>query len=90
MEPNWLEHIKRLKEEGISMTILGSGEVVRQWCELELIDHYSLMIDPIAIGKGESLFAGLKSAQSLKLESTKTFTYGSVLLSYKKQKTPFV
>ncbi|MGE8722464.1 dihydrofolate reductase family protein [Leptospira terpstrae] len=84
LEPNWIEHIKRLKEEGISMTILGSGEVVRQCSSLGLIDHYSLMVDPIAIGKGESLFGGLKAEQSFELESTRVFAKGSVLLNYKK------
>lgn len=84
LPPNWIEHIILLKKEGISMTILGSGEVVRQCSELALIDNYSLMIDPIVIGKGESLFGGFKSKQSLELESTRTFASGSVLLNYKR------
>ncbi|WP_167483016.1 dihydrofolate reductase family protein [Leptospira perdikensis] len=84
LEPNWVQQILQLKEKGTSITILGSGEVVRQCSDLGLLDHYSLMVDPIAIGKGESLFGGLKSTQSLKLESTKSFASGSVLLNYKK------
>ncbi|WP_165782235.1 dihydrofolate reductase family protein [Leptospira brenneri] len=81
---NWRDDLTKRKEKGINITILGSGEVFRQCCDLEIIDHFSLMIDPIAIGKGESLFGGLKSIQSFTLESSRTFASGSVLLNYKK------
>ncbi|TGL90777.1 dihydrofolate reductase [Leptospira congkakensis] len=84
LTPNGIEEIRNLKAKGLHMTILGSGQVVRQCSEMGLLNHYSLMIDPIAIGKGESLFGGLKSNQVLELESTRTFASGSVLLNYKK------
>ncbi|EOQ96685.1 riboflavin biosynthesis protein RibD C-terminal domain protein [Leptospira wolbachii serovar Codice str. CDC] len=82
LKPNWIEQIMQLKKEGTSLTILGSGEVVRQCCELQLLDEYLLMIDPIAIGSGQSLFGGLKSPKLFPLKSTRTFTNGSVLLKY--------
>lgn len=81
---NWAEQIIQFKKEGRNMTILGSGDVVRQCCDLGILDNFSLMIDPIAIGKGESLFGGLKSASSFELESTRTFASGSVLLNYRR------
>ena len=70
------------KQPGKDMTILGSGCILNQFAEAGLIDEYQIMIYPIAIGNGVSLFSGIKNNLSLKLIGTRTFESGTVLLSY--------
>ncbi len=78
-----VEEVKRLKGfPGNNMTILGSGSIVTQLAEHGLIDHYEIMIDPVAIANGTSLFQGITRNLDLKLISVRTFKSGVVLLSY--------
>jgi len=75
--------IKKMKKEsGNSLTILGSGSIVTLFSEHHLIDHYEIMIDPVALGAGTTLFKDLKGKLDLRLTSSKTFKSGVVLLSY--------
>jgi len=75
--------MKQLKRaDGNNMTLLGSGNILTQFADHNLIDEYLVMIDPIAIGEGTSIFKGLQNKLKLKLTSTRTFNSGVVLLSY--------
>jgi dihydrofolate reductase len=71
------------KTSGKDITILGSGNLTAQLAEVGLIDHYQVMIDPVAIGNGTSIFKGLNHQLMLKLTDTRSFKSGTVLLSYK-------
>lgn len=83
MKHNILEEIKSLKQkDGKNMAILGSGSIITQFAQAGLIDEYQLLIDPIAIGGGTSIFRGIKNKLPLKLKKTKVFKNGSVLLCY--------
>lgn len=75
------EEIKKLKKDK-DLTILGSGSIITQLSELGLIDVYQLMIDPVAIGAGSSIFNGLKKKLDLKLADSRIFKSGVVLLTY--------
>jgi dihydrofolate reductase len=78
------KEIRRLKAEGReTMTILGSGTLVRELAEQNLIDEYDLMINPILLGEGKRLFAGLKKAPELELVSSRTFKNGNVFVRYR-------
>ncbi len=78
------EEIRKLKNlPGKDMTILGSGSIITQLAENDLIDEFQFMIDPIAIGKGTSIFKGIKHQLNLELISTKTLKDGVVILTYK-------
>jgi dihydrofolate reductase len=78
-----VEAMKQLKQTpGKDLTILGSGSIVSQFAEAGLIDQYQLMVDPVAIGEGTSIFKGIKHPLNLKLTSTRTFKSGVVLLCY--------
>lgn len=80
-----LAEIKRLKaEDGPDMTILGSGQIVAQLAEANLIDDYSILINPLALGEGTTMFQRLTRPLRLKLVSAKTMRSGNVLLNYKK------
>lgn len=81
---NIIEQVKDLKKTASQdMTILGSGTIVSLFAQNGLIDELNLMIDPIAIGSGSTLFAGVKESLNFELISTKTMKSGVVLLSYK-------
>jgi dihydrofolate reductase len=68
---------------GKNMTILGSGSLVTQFSNAGLIDVYQVMIDPVAIIKGKTLFDGLQDDLNLTLTDARTFTSGTILATYK-------
>ena len=69
-------------ETGPDMAILGSGSIVRQLADAGLIDTVQLVVNPVALGAGKSLFAGLTRRLELVLATTKVFGNGSVVLTY--------
>lgn len=77
------EEVRRLKSEpGPGMTVLGSGSIVTQLAEEGLIDEYQIVVNPLALGAGRALFAGMKRALALRLVRTRAFGNGNVLLCY--------
>lgn len=77
---NVIKKMKRLP--GKDLTILGSGNIVSQFAEAEIIDQYQIMINPIAIGSGVPIFQNIINHLHLHLVDTKVFKNGSVLLTY--------
>jgi dihydrofolate reductase len=78
-----LDEVRRLKQgTGKDLTILGSGSIVAQLAEEGLIDEYQVLLNPVVIGKGKSMFEGVKDRFSLKLTKTRVFGNGNVLLTY--------
>jgi dihydrofolate reductase len=75
--------IRKLKaESGPDLVILGSGTIVAQLASAGLIDRYQLVLNPLAIGSGRTLFDGIKNKVTLKLTKSRTFKNGNVVLSY--------
>jgi dihydrofolate reductase len=75
--------VRRLKQEpGEDMVIFGSGTLVSQLAREGLIDEYQIVVDPVALGKGRTMFDGIKEKLPLKLKKTRTFGNGNVLLCY--------
>jgi dihydrofolate reductase len=70
------------QEEGENMVIFGSGTIVSQLAQAGLIDEYQIMVDPVALGSGRTMFDGIKEKLPLKLIKSRTFGNGNVLLSY--------
>jgi dihydrofolate reductase len=70
------------REPGGPLAILGSGSIIAQLAEAGLIDEYHVVINPLALGQGRTIFAGLQHQLLLKLTSTRTFKNGCVLLRY--------
>jgi dihydrofolate reductase len=80
---NPVTEMERLKaEDGPDLTILGSGSIVRQLAAAKLIDGYMLMLNPIVLGGGRTLFEGLADSQTFKLANAMPFKSGNVLLNY--------
>ena len=79
-----VEEMRKLKQQpGAPLTILGSGSLVRQFAEAGLIDEFQLLITPVALGAGRTLFEGSQKRLDLDLVSSRTFKNGKVLLTYK-------
>ena len=75
--------IQRLKSEpGPDMVIMGSGTIVSRLAPTGLIDEYQLVVFPVVLGKGRTMFDGIPHSLSLKPASTRTFGNGNVLLCY--------
>ena len=79
-----IRHMKA--EAGAHMAILGSGSIVSQLAVEGLIDEYQIVVNPVVLGKGRTLFEGIKEKLTLKLTKTRTFGNGNVLLCYEPTK----
>jgi dihydrofolate reductase len=73
---------KMKKQSGKDMLILGSGSIVSQLTQEGLIDEYQIVVNPIVLGKGRTMFDGVKEKLRLKLTKSRTFGNGNVFLSY--------
>ena len=73
---------KMKKEPGKDMAILGSGSIVSQLAQEGLIDEYQIVVYPVVLGKGRTMFDGIKEKLTLKLTKARTFGNGNVLLCY--------
>jgi len=75
--------IRKLKREpGEGMVILGSGSIVAQLAQEGLIDEYQIVVNPVVLGAGKTMFEGVKEKLNLKLTRTRAFGNGNVLLCY--------
>ncbi|MGI2032658.1 dihydrofolate reductase family protein [Rhizobium panacihumi] len=75
--------LTRLKQEdGKTIFIFGSAELVASLLEAGLVDEYRLCIVPVLIGKGNPLFKKADALRPLKLISTESTQKGAVLLTY--------
>ena len=78
-----VEDVRRLKSgEGADMVVLGSGSIAGQLAQAGLVDSYSFVVVPVALGAGRSMFDGLQGKLRLTLTETRAFRNGNVLLRY--------
>lgn len=77
-------NVERLKaEDGPDMVIMGSGAIVAQLTEAGLIDEYQLVLNPVVLGSGRSLFEGVERRPSMALKDTRRFDNGNLVLTYR-------
>jgi dihydrofolate reductase len=75
--------VRRMKQEsGDGITILGSGTLVAQLADAGLIDEYHVVVNPVALGKGRTMFEGMTGTLDLKPVKSRTFGNGCVYLVY--------
>lgn len=83
---NLPEEVRKLKQEdGEQMVIMGSGSIISQLALEAVIDEYQIVVNPIALGAGRTMFEGIKEKLNLKLANSRAFKNGNVLLSYEPQ-----
>ncbi len=79
---NVAEEVSKLKQQpGQDILVAGSGALVHALRQHDLIDEYRLLVYPVVLGSGRRLFR-YGSNTTLRLEETKTFSSGVVLLRY--------
>jgi dihydrofolate reductase len=78
-----VDEVRKLKKEsGMSMTILGSGSIVAQLAPEGVIDEYQIVVNPIVLGKGRTMFEGVDQKLDLRLTRSRTFGNGNTLMCY--------
>jgi dihydrofolate reductase len=77
------EVVKKLKEEdGSDILIMGSGTVVQQLTNADLIDEYVFILTPVITSGGKPLFKEINQKNELTFLKAKSFASGNVLLHY--------
>lgn len=83
VKENIAEEVSKLKQQpGKDLAIFGSSDLALSFIKLSLIDEYRIIVNPLVLGEGKSLFKGISDKLTLKLLKTKTFNSGNVLLYY--------
>jgi dihydrofolate reductase len=79
-DPREVERIKQ--EPGSDIMIFGSGTIVSQLAQNDLIDEYQFVVSPVLLGDGRSLVSGISKTVPLKLSEAKPYKSGNVMLRY--------
>ncbi|HEX2231903.1 MAG TPA: dihydrofolate reductase family protein [Thermoleophilaceae bacterium] len=93
-EPEWANtrliagdverELSELKERpGKDVAILGSSALTLSLIEMGLLDELRLMINPVVLGAGKSVFRGAGGHLRVELLKSRGFSSGSVLLYYR-------
>jgi dihydrofolate reductase len=81
---NAAEAISELKRQpGKYLAIFGSPQLTASLLEQGLVDELRVMVHPILLGAGKSLFRTLSDRVPLELRQTRTFESGNVMLTYR-------
>jgi len=80
---NLSEKINEIKQrDGKEILLFGSPTATHSLLQLNLIDGFWLFVNPIILGRGIPLFAGIKGKIKLNLVTTHQFTSGVTELNY--------
>jgi dihydrofolate reductase len=83
VKDNLAQEVASLKAQpGKDLIIFGSSDLAVTLIGARLIDEFRIMLNPVALGDGKSLFKGLPGQLNLELIKTRTFKSGNVLLYY--------
>jgi dihydrofolate reductase len=79
-----VEELRRMKEEpGKNLLALGGATLVSSLLNVGLIDELRLMVNPLVLGGGKTLFKDVKGRHSLSLIRSKPLASGKVSLIYR-------
>jgi dihydrofolate reductase len=75
--------VAALKEQdGGDLHTIGSTELVATLLELDLVDEFRLMIDPLVLGGGKRVFRGDGARKALRLVESQVTGTGAILAKY--------
>jgi dihydrofolate reductase len=75
--------VEKMKHEaGDTMVIMGSGSIVSQLARAGLIDEYQIMVLPVVLGDGKTMFDGANKMMNMTLKRSRTFKNGKAFLVY--------
>jgi len=87
VKDDMLGEVRRLKQgNDKNLAVLGSGTIVAQLAAANLIDEYQILINPVVLGRGRTMFEGIGKRPNLKLIRSRVFGNGNVLLCYEPAK----
>ena len=80
-----IEAIRSLRKSGgdRGLQMWGSATLARQLIEHDLVDEYFLMIEPILLGGGKTIFPANRRARPLELVSVKQAKTGVLICNYR-------
>lgn len=80
---NIKDKITQIKmQPGKNLVLFAGTDIASAFINLDLIDEYRIIVNPLILGGGKPLFQNIKSRQNLKLINIKRFTCGNVILYY--------
>jgi dihydrofolate reductase len=74
------EEVMELKAQPGGDLVVGGADLAGAFMRLDLIDEYRLYVHPVVIGRGRPAFQPSDSRTRLRLDETRTFGSGVVLL----------
>ncbi len=81
---NPVEKIQSIRQQtGPEILLFGSPAATHFLIQQDLIDGYWLFVNPVILGSGIPLFAGIQNKINLKLVSTRQFSCGVTELNYR-------
>jgi dihydrofolate reductase len=79
-----VERIEAVKTvPGGELLVIGSAHLTASFAAAGVLDELRIMVCPIALGQGRSLFEDLKDRVALRLAHVRQFDSGNVLLTYR-------
>lgn len=84
------EGVQRLKDANPDGVLVGSGALATHLDRLELIDEYNLLVHPMIVGHGPTLYqGGLPATRRLDLVSAEPLSNGVMSMHYRRaRRTP--
>ena len=80
---NLAVEVSKLKAQtGKDILILGSGSIIAQLTEMDLIDEFRFIVNPVILGGGKSQFNENLTRKQLKLTDIRSLASGIVILYY--------
>jgi dihydrofolate reductase len=82
---NAIEAIRSLRASGGDggLQVWGSASLARQLVENDLVDEYQLMLEPVVLGGGKTIFPSDGRARTLELVSVKQAKTGVLICAYR-------
>jgi len=78
-----VEAVRKMKNEsGPGLVIMGSGTIVSQLTQQNLIDEYQIVVHPLVLGSGRTMFEGVNDKLALRRTKMRTFENGNVFICY--------
>lgn len=76
--------LKATKENSTKdIAVLGSSNLCLTLIKEKLLDEIRIMVNPVVLGKGTTLFTGIETPLKLALNTSREFKSGNMLLNYR-------
>lgn len=83
IKENIAEEVSNLKNQpGKNIAIFGSSDLSLTLIKHNLIDEFHIIVNPVLLGGGKTLFEGINERINFRLIESKVFKSGNVLLKY--------